>query len=126
MTVSHETILNGIDALTSIDNVLMDANSLAEDVMLLSESFEEMEFKKAISETVRALIQIAANEITSAHLKYSFAGWDSYHFQHTRAQGARADMRIIFKEKDKKIYVLGFGHRDVPADIYARLAQDRL
>ena len=127
MTVSQETLELAIDAISAVEEVKMDADSLAEDVYITSCAFaDEAEFKKAISETVRTLKQIAQEQITLASLKYSFEGWSSYHFQHSRTQNARADMRIVFKVNNSEVYVLGFGHRNTPSDIYFRLAEGRL
>lgn len=127
MAVKQETLAQAIDAIASISNVKMDSDSLAEDVYLTSCAFaEENEFKKAVSETVRALQQIVQGKITPASLKYSFEGWSSYHFQHSRAQNSRADMRVVFKVDNNDVYVLGFGHRNTPSEIYFRLAEGRL
>lgn len=127
MTISQETLELAIDAISAVEKVKMDADSLAEDVYITSCAFsDEAEFKKAISETVRALKQIANGRITPASLKYSFEGWSSYHFQHSRTQNSRADMRIVFKVDNSEVFVLGFGHRNIPSDIYFRLAEDRL
>ena len=127
MAISQKSLELAIDAIAGIENVKMDANSLAEDVYLTSCAFnEELEFKKAISETVRALRQITQGKITPACLKYAFEGWSSYHYQHSRTQKTRADMRIVFKVVSVEVYVLGFGHRNTPSDIYFRLAAGRL
>ena len=127
MSINENDIFQTIDLLASIDGTIMDVNALAEDVYLLSEVFgDESDFKSAIHETVRALFQITNSEITPAKLKYSFENFNSYHFQHNRAQGNKADMRVVYKKTNLGIYVVGFGHRRLPTDVYERLAKDRL
>ena len=55
MAISQETLELAIDAISAVEKVKMDADSLAEDVYITSCAFsDEAEFKKAISETVRA------------------------------------------------------------------------
>ena len=127
MTENESIILQSIDSISSVEGVNMDANALAEDIYLLTQAFDdEGEFQKAISETVRSLTQIVNGEITASKLKYSFENFNSYHYQHSRAQGNKADMRVVYTEDEQGVFVLGFGHRNCPTDIYERLAFNRI
>lgn len=104
----------------------MNSDSLAQDVFLLSEAFpEEEDFEEAVASTVTALEQVIEGSVDTSPLKYDFAGWQSFHYQHKVEQGAKADCRIVFKRVDEGIEVRGFGHRRVPEDLYQRLRDAR-
>lgn len=123
---NEEMINNAIDLLAEIDGLFMDPVSLAEDVLLLAASFpDEDEYAAAVLSTKRALQQIVAEEVTTAQLERNFSGWESYHYQHKRAQGAAADMRLVFRRGREGVQVQGFGHRNIPVDIYRRLSAMR-
>ena len=126
MAVSDSAIDAAIDLIAGVAGLRMDPDDLAEDVVLMAVSWpDEDEFMKAALATQRAMGQLIAGRVDASPLKHDLAGWFSYHYQHARAQGGRADMRIAFKPAGKGILVRAFGHRDVPTDFYARIAEQR-
>ncbi|MCI8425439.1 MAG: hypothetical protein HFJ72_07270 [Adlercreutzia sp.] len=125
--ISEDRLRDAIGQLAAVPAVEFDPVSLAEDVLLLGHAYEqEAAFVQAVASVCRALRQIASNQVTSARLKYSFAGYDSYHFQSKREQGASADLRIVYQQAGDVVRVLGFGNRKIPSDIYERLASTRI
>ena len=126
MTVSDAAIDLAIDLIAGVPGLSMDPDDLADDVVLMSVSFpEETEFLKAAAATERALRQIVGGAVSPSPLKHNLRGWFSYHYQHTRSQGARADMRIAFQPIEGGIRVRALGHRDIPVDFYQRIASTR-
>ncbi len=126
MPVSEGALRDAIVAIAEVKNVLTDPRALAEDALALSHALpDEREYRAAIANTCRALEQLAYGKVQSSSLKYVHEGWLSYHYQHTVAQGARADMRIMYRLEGKKLKVRGFGHRDIPEDFYVRMAEVR-
>lgn len=126
MPVSEGALRNAIVAIAEVKNVLTDPRALAEDALALSYALpDEREYRAAIANTCRALEQLADGKVQSSSLKYVHEGWLSYHYQHTVAQRACADMRIMYRLEGKKLKVRGFGHRDIPEDFYVRMAEVR-
>jgi hypothetical protein len=126
MSISYERLLDAFAELGSVENVQMNPDDLSEDVFLLGRAFKnEDEFNSAVAATVNALKKLAMDKVTPAELERNMRGFQSYHYQHKVEQGARADMRIIFKRTDSGIEVKALGHRFIPQDIYKRLAATR-
>ena len=126
MAISDETLKKAALAIAAASGLSMDADDLVEDVFLLSAAFDEPEeFEAAVAATIRAIELLAGRRVGSSTLKYAFEGWRSYHYQHRVFQGGRADCRIVFREVDGGIEAKGFGHRSVPKDLYARMAETR-
>ena len=126
MPVSDSAIDAAIDLIAAVPGLEMDPDDLADDVVLLSVALpEEADFLKAVASTERALRQLVGQTVDSAPLAHNLAGWLSYHYQHTRKQGQRANMRIVFQRVGEGIRVRAFGHRDVPSDFYERIVHSR-
>lgn len=126
MAISDSTIDSAIELIAAIPGIEMDPDDLADDIILLSVAFPEEEpFLQSVVATERALRQLIDGKVDSAHLKYNLEDWCSFHYQHTRAQGQRANMRIVFQQLDDGIRVRAFGHRDIPADVYERIVNTR-
>lgn len=126
MPVSDSAIDTAIDLIADIPGLRMNPDDLADDVVLMSLAWQdEEEFLLAASATERALRQLIAGTVSAAPLKHNLAGWFSYHYQHARSQGGRADMRIAFRPVDGGIRVRAFGHRDAPTDFYTRISAER-
>lgn len=126
MKVSPAVLRRGVEAIASTDGLRMDPDDLVEDVFLLAYAFPNADdFKAAVAATVRSIGLVRAHAVTSSTLKYEFSGWNSFHFQHRVAQGARADCRLVYRLVDDGVEVKGFGHRRIPRDLYARLSDDR-
>ncbi len=122
-----ELLDEAIDALSSIPDVEMDPDSLADDVYLLAIAWpDERDFATAVASTARALKLLLTKRPTTASLKYALNDWKSFHYQSKRSQGAKADMRVVFQYTETALRVLGFGHRHIPIDFYERLANIRL
>ena len=123
MAISKERMAEAIAAIASVPGVSMSSQGLFEDVLLLSYAFScEDDFMAAVASTCSVLRNLVADRVTPAPLKYDYQGWRCFHYQHRVAQGARADMRIMFKRVDSGIRVHAFGHRNLPQDFYERLA----
>ena len=126
MPVSDSAIDDAIGLIAAVPGLQMDADDLADDVVLMSIAWpDETEFLLAASATERAMRQVISGRVSAATLKHDLAGWFSYHYQHTRIQGGRADMRIAFAPLENGIRVRAFGHRDVPVDFYRRISSTR-
>ncbi|MBW3088369.1 hypothetical protein KIH77_06450 [Bifidobacterium sp. 82T24] len=124
MAIPNALLTDAIAILAGVDGVEMDPESLSDDVILLAYVWpDEAEFKTAVVSVHDALAKLVAGRVEGAALKYGLAQWRSYHFQHHRFQGARADMRIVYRRTDFGIRVRGFGNRHLPSDIYRRLAE---
>lgn len=125
--MASETALNrAIDLISSVKGIAMDPDDLAEDIFFLSSVFpDEKAFTAAVLNTQRALEQLVANALTPSALTDQLVGWQSYHYQHERKQGAQADMRIVFRRAEEVLQIRGFGHRSFPSDIYHRLVVGR-
>lgn len=126
MPASDGAVRDAVVAISQVENVRMDPNALAEDALALSFALpDEREYRAAVANTCRALDQLAKGKVQSSALKYEHEGWLSYHYQHAVSQGAKADMRIMYRTDDGKVDVRGFGHRDTPEDFYVRMASLR-
>lgn len=126
MSISDATIINAARAIAGVEGVEADARAVVEDAFLLSMAFtDESEYLVAVANTVRALNQLANNAVSSAKLKHGHRGWLSYHYQHKVQQGARADVRIVFRREGGRVRLRAFGHRNLPKDFYERVAQSR-
>lgn len=127
MSISKATVAQAIAALSSVDGVLMEPSALAEDAMVLTLAFDkEDDYKAAVVNTVKALKDISKGRVAPSALSGTYEGWSSFHYQPRVAQGTAATMRMIFRQANGSLYVLGFGHRHVPSNIYRRLAELRL
>ena len=126
MPVSDSAIDAAIDLIASVPGLQMNVDDLADDVVLMAVSWpEEPEFQKAAAATERPCRQLIAGSVDAAPLKHGLEGWFSYHYQHARVQGQRADMRIAFQPTESGIRIRAFGHRDIPSDFYERIASQR-
>lgn len=126
MAVSDEAIRDAVVAISQVEGALMDPDALAEDAIALSYALpDEHEYRTAVANTCRALDQLAKGKVQSSALKYEHEGWLSHHYQHAVSQGAKADMRIMYRMEGGKVAVRGFGHRDTPEDFYVRMASLR-
>ena len=122
MAISEDLLHQSIDLIAGISQLEMDPVALAQDVALLELFYEdELSFKQAITSICRSITQLASGMVTGTVLKQSHTDWYSYHFQYSRSQGQRADLRVIYQMHAGAIRVKGFGHRFVPSDIYERL-----
>ncbi|NMM98487.1 hypothetical protein [Bifidobacterium olomucense] len=124
MAISNALLERAIAIIASVRGLQMDPDTLADDVILLAYVWpDEDEFKIAVASVHRAMTQLTEGTVEGSELKYDFAGWKSFHFQHRRGQQSRADMRIVYMRTADGIRVKGFGNRHLPSDIYRRLAQ---
>ena len=126
MGSESELIRWAVESLASVEGFSMPPASLAEDAFLLSLAFPDRDdYLMACASTCRAIERLVRGCVMASDLKYDFKGWKSFHFQHRVGQGVRATMRIVYREVDGGIEVLGFGHRTIPLDLYKRLRRDR-
>lgn len=127
MAVDDARLRTAIDAITDVEGLSMDPDSLVEDVYLLAYAFpEDDDFEAAIASTCRALTALIADRVSTSALKYEFDTWSSYHYQPRIVQGTRATCRIVFRNTNDGIEVKGFGHRRIPKDFYQRMSSTRI
>ena len=104
----------------------MDPGALVEDAAYLTLAFSELlDYQAAVANTLKALKDVARGRVSTDALADAFQGWESYHYQPKVGQGVPADMRIIFKREPNGVYVLAFGHRYIPSDLYRRTSELR-
>ena len=126
MGLDAAVITNAALSIAEVEGVEADPKAVLEDAFLLAMAFtDEAAYASAIANTRRALQRLVAKSVTPAQLKNNHSGWHSFHYQHKVAQGARADMRIIFKPTGDGIRLRAFGHRNMPKDFYERIASTR-
>lgn len=127
MSIDDAVVAQAIAAIASVTGAYMDPASLAEDSHILTLAFDDEEsYKLAIVNTVKALKDISKGKVTPTALTGTYKGWSSYHYQPRVEQQASATMRVVFTLSGSSLYVLGFGHRSIPSDIYRRLSRFRL
>ncbi|MCH9276437.1 hypothetical protein JS533_009190 [Bifidobacterium amazonense] len=123
---TQQDIIQAVMAISRVKGLSMNPTALLEDVLVLARSWNEPEeFRSAVEQTVRAMMRLSTGRVTGTSLIYSSAGWNSYHYQHARIRGAKADMRIVYRRTEDGILVKGFGNRHLPQDIYQRLRSTR-
>lgn len=104
MAVDDARLRAAVDAITDVEGLSMDPDSLVEDVYLLAYAFpEDDDFEAAVANTCRALTALIAERVSASMLKYEFDTWSSCHYQPRVAQGARATCRIIFRGTEGSI-----------------------
>lgn len=124
--IDDRTIKDAIAVIVSINGLNMDPDDLAYDVVLMAIAWpEEVDFKHAVVSTCEAMEHLINGVNAGTRLKYDLSEWTSFHFQHRRAQGQKADMRIIYRRTEDGIQVMAFGHRHRPNDIYWRIRMTR-
>lgn len=124
--ISDQQIIDAITIISQIDGLSMNSDDLVDDVVLLAQAWSEPDdFMSAVLSTCRAMEQLIDHQVNGTPLQYSLRGWLSYHFQHRKAQQARADMRIVYRMTIMGITVKGFGARHKPQDFYRRMLATR-
>ncbi len=122
MTISKQLLADAIKAISSVSGMQMDAQTLAEDVVLVALVYDEDQiFNTAITNIVDALNLIVKNKNIGTPLVGNLSGWISFHFQSQRTQGHPADLRIAYQDIGTAIQVKGFGNRFLPSDFYKKL-----
>lgn len=126
MAISKSLIRQAIASLSEVEGVFIDGAALVEDAVLLSVAFpDEDDYMAACSSTRQALEHIVKGQVSASNLKYDFAEWESYHYQHRVGQGVKVTCRIMYRRVEGGIEVKGFGHRRMPTDFYKRMASIR-
>ncbi len=121
---STQQILAAIDVLASIEGILFDPKSLAEDVVGVAAAFPDKDdFEAAISATARTLGLIVEGRVDVSILSDDYEGWECCHYQARAMRGMKATMRIMFTRADDGVRVRGFGERRRPEDFYRRMAK---
>lgn len=124
--ISDRMLSDAVDIIAGTPGLTMNADDLVDDVVLLAHVWtDEEEFMAAIISVSRAMEQLIAGRVAGVSLKYDLSEWKSYHFQHRRTQGAKADTRIVYCPTDTGILVKGFGDRHRPQDFYRRIIVSR-
>lgn len=123
--ISAESVEAAIASIAGVEGVSFDAVFLVQDVLGVARAFpDEDDFEAAIASTARMLGQIGAGKVGVSGLEDDYEGWKNCHYQHRVAQGAKADMRIMFaRDPDGAVRVRGFGQCWLPADFYRRMAE---
>ncbi|MDU1289433.1 MAG: hypothetical protein E6965_09595 [Bifidobacterium bifidum] len=124
--INKATIADSVNLISQTHGFSMNVDDLIEDIVLLAEVWPDKdEFLTASLSIRRAIRQIIDGKVAGTELSYGLTGWYSYHFQHVRQQGMKADMRIVYQPTNDGIIVKGFGNRHLPKDIYRRLRDMR-
>lgn len=107
----NDTLLElGIERLSAIEGIVMDADRLVDDVVLLAYVFDDPKrFSTALAHVINALHLIVSQRRIGHPLVNNKAGWWSYHFQSQRTQRHKADMRIVYQDTGTTIRIMGFG-----------------
>ena len=122
--IEIEQVKHAIGDIAAVDGVEFDSDMLADDAFVLTYAFPvPEEYAAAIQATVRALRLIADDRVSASRLRDDYDGWLSFHYPHRLAQGAKADMRIMFRRTGGAVQVRGFGHRRMPAGFYRRMSE---
>lgn len=122
MTINNDIIIKWIKEVAIIKGIEFNANSLADDVFLMTYAYKNpIEFEIAMENVVSALQHIVNNSVNSSQLTKNYGDWDSYHFQSKRVQRQKSDLRIIYQKSSNSIRIRGFGNKWIPTDIYGRL-----
>ena len=123
MAINDAPLQLGIDQVSAIEGIAMDADRLVDDVVLLAYVFDDPQrFSTALTHVINAIHLIVRQRRIGQPLVNNKAGWWSYHFQSQRTQRHKADMRIVYQDTGTTIRIMGFGHRWIPQDLYARLS----
>lgn len=123
MAISDALLQLGIEQLSQIDGISMDADRLVDDVVLVAYVFDDPQlFSTAIANVINAINLVVRERRIGPALVNNKAGWWSYHFQSQRTQRHTADMRIVYQDTGTTIRIMGFGHRWIPQDLYDRLS----
>lgn len=127
MAMSREQLVLWIDRIASLDGLMMDPETLVEDLVLITEAFDHdpATFAVVMENTLQAFQLILRVRKVGTALSGNKAGWMSYHFQSHRTQRHRADMRIVYRDTGAAIHIMGFGHRWILQSIYDRLSLPR-
>ena len=124
--IDKTTIRSALTIIADTDGLSMNPDDLVDDVMLMAQAWpDEEEFMHATLAVRTAMDDLIAGKVEGTELKYDLTAWRSFHFQHHRARGAKADTRIIYRRTDSGILVKGFGNRHKPQDIYRRMMAER-
>ena len=101
MAVDDARLRAAVDAITDVEGLSMDPDSLVEDVYLLAYAFpEDDDFEAAVANTCRALTALIAERVSASMLKYEFDTWSSYHYQ-PRVAKAPAPPAASYSEAPK-------------------------
>lgn len=117
--IDGQTILDAIDMLSNIRGYRMNADDLAEDVVLMAKAWpDDEEFAWAVSSTCTAISGLVGEKVEGSSLVGDLADWKSYHYQHRRGRKVKADMRIVYQRPTAGVLIIrGFGCRHRPEDV---------
>lgn len=120
--VNNNDIAEAIQKIGSIENIMMDVDSLVDDVFFLSLAYTDaIHFHLAVNQICDSLQQICKNKMLGQPLVSNLSDWRSYHFQSRRVKKQKADLRIVFKDEGTFVRVRAFGNRHTPTDFYKRI-----
>lgn len=122
MTDNDQIIKRFSNAIADISNIEIDYSILVNDIVLMEMAFPDHNaLETALTNTKRAIEDVANDKVDSSFLDYEYKDWNSYHYQSVRVNGQKSDLRVIYKKHEGKVRIIGFGHRRNPTDIYKRL-----
>jgi hypothetical protein len=124
--IDTATIRDAVRMVAGVDGLAMNPDDLVDDVVLMAQAWpEEEDFMRAVLAVCTAMSDLISGKVEGKSLKYDLSDWRSFHFQHHRVRGAKADARIIYRHIETGIHVKGFGNRHKPQDIYRRMMAER-
>lgn len=124
--IDRQTVRDAVGMIANVHGLAMNPDDLVDDVVLMAHAWpEQEEFMHAVLAVCTAMDNLIAGKVEGTALKYDLSEWRSFHFQHHRQRGAKADARIVYRRDATGIVVKGFGSRHEPQDIYRRLMATR-
>ncbi|WP_342526740.1 hypothetical protein MKY84_13585 [Chryseomicrobium sp. FSL W7-1435] len=125
MNINTALVKEAISQISAIPNLYMDPHYLVLDLLALT-SVESFDSDEKFSSVIRTLIHsfelISKYPESGESLKNDFYGYSSYHFlSDYPSNHPHDDMRIIYTTQDDQLWIIGFGHRYLPSDIYDKL-----
>lgn len=125
MNVTPNVVKHAISQISAIPNLYMDPHHLVLDLLALAsiESFDSDEkFSSVIRTLIHSIETISKYPTSGDSLKNDFYGFYSYHFlSDYPSNPPHDDMRIIYTVQENELWIVGFGHRYIPSDIYDKL-----
>lgn len=119
---SHwESRIRFAEQLTALTGIAIHAADVLADLDALERAYPDPErYALALDAVLRQMEQLLERPL-GRPMQRRFSGWWRCAFQSRPVAGMRADLRIVYRQGDGGLRVLGFGHRRLPRDLYLRL-----
>lgn len=125
MNINTTLVKDAIAQISVIPKLYMDPQHLVLDLLALTsvESFDTDEkFSSVIRTLIHSLEIISKFPESGEPLKNDFYGYYPYHFlSDYPSNPPHDDMRIVYTIQNAQLWIIGFGHRYLPSDIYEKI-----